>query len=67
MKMLQKVTDCESVNTNEDVTEINWLRKFENLSILSVKLHCSDFKFALKRTHKGYFSEYVPKTSYLAS
>ena len=28
-------------------------------------LQCSDFNFATKRTHHGFFLEYVPKTSCL--
>ena len=59
MKMLGKITDCESL-------EISQENFYDEVSFSKVtNLQCPDGNFAIKRTHRSFFLEYVPKTSCL--
>ena len=59
MKMLGKITDCESL-------EISQENFYDGVSFSKVtNLQCLDCNFSVKRTHHRFFLEYVPKTSCL--
>ena len=59
MKMLGKITDCESL-------EISHGNFYDGVSFSKVKnLQCSGCNFSIKRTHRRFLLEYVPKTSCL--
>ena len=59
MKMLGKITDCESL-------EISQENFYDEVSFSKVtNLQCLDCNFSIKRTHHRFFLEYVPKTSCL--
>ena len=57
MKMLGKITDCESL-------EISQEKFYDEVSFSKVtNIQWSDCNFAIKRPHHRFFLEYVPKTS----
>ena len=57
MKILRKLTDCETL-------EISQENFYDEVSFSKViNLQCSGCNFAIKRTHHRFFLEYVPKTS----
>ena len=59
MKMLGKITDCESL-------EISQENFYDEASFSKVtNLQCSDCNFPIKRTHRRFLLEYAPKTSCL--
>ena len=59
MKMLRKMINCERL-------EISQENLYDGVSVSKVtNLQCSDWNFAIKRTHRRFFLEYVPKTSCL--
>ena len=57
--MLRKITDGESF-------EISQKNAYDGVSFSKViNLQSSECNFAIKKTHRRYFLEYVPKTNYL--
>ena len=57
--MLWKINDCESL-------EISQENFYDGISFYkNTNLQCSDCNFAIKRTHQGFFLEYLQKTNCL--
>ena len=59
MKMLQKIIDQGSLETSEE----NFYDGVSSSKVAS--LQCSDYNFAIKRTHQRFFLEYVMETNCL--
>ena len=59
MKLLQKIIDCKRL----EIFQENFCNGVSLCEAAS--LQCSDYNFAINRTHHRLFLEYVPKTSCL--